>query len=346
MQYKDYVINRQTTVAEALAILERNEYKALIVEEAGVLFGILTDGDIRRFLINKNNNLSLLVDEASTKTPRSVTGYHESAARLILDELDCTVVPMLDETNHIHAIVFKDATLHRNKDNITNHVIIMAGGFGTRLYPYTEILPKPLLPIGNATVTELIIERFRKFGCKDISLVVNYRKNLIKSYFSEVEKDYSITFVDEDKPLGTGGGLAFFKGQFNEPVFVTYCDNVIEADYSDILFSHQRDSNILTMVVARKKTNIPYGVIEISDDGEILDMVEKPEQEYLINTGFYVVSPEFISLVDNGKFQHITDLAMLAKQRGYRIGSYLIEDNCFIDIGQLNDLREVGSKLR
>ena len=344
MKYTDYVITGSASLAAALAALEKNEYKALIIEDGGVLLGILTDGDIRRFLL-KQGSLSEPVKTIATASPRTVSGYNEKAARDILENLDCTVVPMLDGSGKIHALVFKEVTLHRRTDDIGNRVIIMAGGLGTRLYPYTEILPKPLLPAGSATITELIIERFRKFGCRDVSLVLNYRKALIKAYFSELEADYSLEFIDERMPLGTGGGLAFFKGKTDAPVFVTYCDNVIEADYRDILRKHEKEGNALTMVLAKKTFNIPYGVVETKADGEIAAVKEKPEESYMINAGFYVASPEFIDLVEDDKFQHITELIEKCRARGLRVGSYLIEEDCFTDVGKLEDLRALGNRL-
>ena len=345
MRYDDYVLKSGTTVASALKMLEVNEYKALILEEEGLITGILTDGDIRRFLLA---NGSLLSDAktAATNNPVSVTGYHEQSARDMLEQRDCTVVPMINRTGHVHALVFKDATLHREQADINNHVIIMAGGLGTRLFPYTEILPKPLIPVGRATITELIIDRFKKFGCRDITLVVNHKKNLIKSYFSEIETDYNLSFIEERVPLGTGGGLAFFKGRFEYPVFVTYCDNVIEADYRDILNHHQNHKYDITMVVAEKTMSIPYGVIQINEDGEITEINEKPEETYLINTGFYVVSPEFTDMVEKECFQHMTDLIAKAGKRGLKVGSYTIEEDCFIDIGKLEDIKSLGNKLR
>ena len=114
MHYNDYTISRKTTINEALAILEKNEYKALVLEENGKLFGVLTDGDIRRFLLKNGNQLDLPVEQAATKEPTCITGYHENTAREIVEKLDCTVVPMLDNNGHIHAIVFRDTTLHGN----------------------------------------------------------------------------------------------------------------------------------------------------------------------------------------------------------------------------------------
>ena len=344
MKYSDYVIKRGASLSEALESLEINEYKALILEDDGFLHGILTDGDIRRFLL-KQGSLDDPVETVVTKQPKCVSGYYEKGARDLLDTLDCTVVPMLDDSGRVHALVFSDVTVHRMQEDINNRVIIMAGGLGTRLYPYTEILPKPLIPVGRATITELIIDRFRKFGCRDITLVLSHKKNLVKAYFSEIGTDYSLSFAEETRPLGTGGGLALFKGQFSEPAFVTYCDNVVEADYRDILYRHNKDGSVLTVVVLKKTVNIPYGVMEIGDEGEVSGVREKPDESYLINAGFYVVSPEFIDLVEDNKFQHITDLIEVCRSKGLRVGSYQIEENCFTDIGQLEDLKALGNRL-
>lgn len=345
MRYEEYILKDDATLATALELLENNEYKALIIESEGSLTGVLTDGDIRRFLL-KGGNLLQQAGTIATKNPISVSGYHEQAARDLLEKYDCTVVPMLNREGIIHALVFKDNTLHRKQDYIDNHVIIMAGGLGTRLYPYTEILPKPLIPVGQSTITELIAERFKKFGCRNITLVVNHKKNLIKSYFSEVDTDCDLSFVDEDIPLGTGGGLAFFKGRFSQPVFVTYCDNVIEADYCDILNYHKNSGNDITMVVSEKTVGIPYGVIDINNVGEVTAIREKPVESYLINTGFYVVSPSFIETVKDNCFQHMTDLITAARLHGLKTGGYRIEENCFIDIGKLEDIKSLGNKLR
>ena len=345
MRYGDYTVRRDTSAAQALRSLERNEYKALVLEEEGVLYGVLTDGDIRRFLLN-NGDLSRPVELVATSSPSCVTGYREAAARDMLEELDCTVVPMMGKNGRIHALVFKDATLHREQNHIKNPVVIMAGGLGTRLYPYTEILPKPLMPIGRVTITEHIIDRFKKFGCKDFTLVVNHQKNLIKSYFAETASGYNLDFVEENVPLGTGGGLAFLKGRFGGSVFVTYCDNVIEADYGDVVSQHEREKNALTVVLAKKTFKIPYGVIEVEADGEVAAIREKPQESYLINAGFYVVSPAFIDLVEDNKFQHITDIIAKCQKHGLRVGSYSIDEDSFIDIGQLEDLRGLGNKLR
>ncbi len=348
MRYHDYIIEQNRSVADAMRQLEAADHKILFVARGTVdseLCGVLTDGDIRRYLLS-GASLSAPILDAASKKPITVAGYHEAEARALLREKGISCVPMAERGGRVHALVFANETVHRETAPTDTSVIVMAGGFGTRLYPYTEILPKPLIPVGKITITEQILNRFKKFGCYQFYLVVNHKRNLIKSYFSEVDTGATLTFIDEDKPLGTGGGLSFFKGMFDRPVLVTYCDAVIEADYNEILQQHIAQGNIFTMVCAKKKITVPYGVIEASEDGEMRSLLEKPSFDLLTNTGLYVASPEFIDMVPDDTFVPITDIVEQCRNAGKRVGVYTIEEDCFIDIGQLEDLRGVEDKLR
>ena len=343
--FNDYIIDGRSSVSQALRRLELNYYKILFVAaEDCVLRGVVTDGNIRRFLLG-GGDVSAPVIKAANTDPVKVEGYHEGRARDIVRQREISCVPMVDASGRIHALVFKDRTVHRVRKLIDTPVIMMAGGFGTRLRPYTEILPKPLIPVGGVTITEQILRRFRKFGCSRFSLVVNYKRNLIKSYFSEVDSGRGLEFVDEDEPLGTGGGLAFFKGRYKTPVFVTNCDSVVEADYADILNFHIKTGSIVTMVCCKKAVEIPYGVVDCAEDGRVTALREKPSYELLMNTGFYVVSPEFIELIPNNRYTPITEVIDYCREMGKRVSAYTIEDECFIDIGQLDDLKSVEDKL-
>jgi dTDP-glucose pyrophosphorylase len=347
MGYSDYFIGSAHTVADAMELLERSSgRKILFVASEGRVCGVVTDGDIRRYLL-AGRDIKAPVMDAASHNPITVSGYHEARARALLKELDIHCVPMTDRFGLVHALVFADMTLHREPAPTDTPVIMMAGGLGTRLKPYTEILPKPLIPVGNITITEHILNHFKKFGCYSFYLVVNHKRNLIKSYFSETDTGASLEFIDEDKPLGTGGGLSFFKGRFDRPALVTYCDAVIEADYGEILERHIAGGCIATIICARKTLEIPYGVVKTSGDGELLaSLSEKPSSEFLINTGLYVVSPEFIERVPDDTFSPITDIIERLRAEGERIGVYSIDGECFIDIGQLEDLHGVEDKLR
>ncbi len=344
MGFQDYFVSPQLSVAEALAKLELCDHKILFVASNGGADGVLTDGDIRRYLL-RGGDINAPIGGAAAGKPLCFPGYYEAGARALLAEKTISCIPMTDKNGEIHALVFADETLHRDHAPVNVPVIIMAGGLGTRLYPYTKILPKPLIPVGDRTITEHIINRFKKFGFYDFHMVVNHKKNLIKSYFSEVDCGANIRFIDEDTPLGTGGGLSFFRGQFNTDVIVCYADSVIEADYADLLNCH-RGGNDFTMVCAEKKVTVPYGVVEVSADGALTALREKPSFDLLTNTGLYVASVDFINSVPPDTFLPITDHIEQRRAAGKRIGVYTIDENSFIDIGQLEDLRSVENKLR
>ena len=177
-----------------------------------------------------------------------------------------------------------------------DYIIIQAGGKGTRLYPYTKILPKPLIPVGEKPIAELIMDNFAEYGIGRMILVVNHKKNMIKSYFGEVEKPYSIEYVDEDQPLGTGGGLSLLRGKVGETFILTNCDILIEEDYSKIFAHHKAEGNMITMVCSLRNFQVAYGVVEFGEHGNITDMKEKPEFSFLVN----ISGAEYITIKVSG----------------------------------------------
>ena len=221
----------------------------------------------------------------------------------------------------------------------------MAGGLGTRLYPYTKILPKPLIPIGEIPISEHIINRFNKYGSKDFYLEVNHKKNMIKAYFNEIEKDYIINYVDEDIPLGTGGGLSLLKGKINSTFILSNCDILIEEDYEKIYKFHKDNNNLITMVCSLKTIRIPYGVIEISENGEIEEMKEKPVFSFFTNTGMYIVEPEIIEGLNENEFIGFPDIIEKYKRNGEKVGVYPISENNWLDMGQIDEMEEMRRRL-
>jgi NDP-sugar pyrophosphorylase family protein len=220
-----------------------------------------------------------------------------------------------------------------------------AGGVGSRLYPYTKILPKPLIPIGEIPIAEHIINRFYKYGCRDFFLVVNHKKNMIKAYFNEIEKDYKITYIEEEKPLGTGGGLCLLKCIIDSTFILTNCDILIEEDYEKIYKLHKKENNVITMVCSLKKIRIPYGVIEIGQHGEIAKMKEKPELSFFTNTGMYIVEPEVVQGLEDNQAIGFPDIIEKFKQAGKKIGVYPIGEKNWLDMGQLDAMEEMRRRL-
>jgi len=254
-------------------------------------------------------------------------------------------IPILDKENNIISVLLWNDEEVEPKRNLDVPVVIMAGGLGTRLYPYTKILPKPLIPIGEIPIVEHIINRFHQYGSDQFYLVVNHKKNMIKAYFNEIEKSYQVDFADEDKPLGTGGGLSLLKGKINSTFILSNCDILIEEDYEKIYKYHKKENYLITMVCSLKNIKIPYGVIEISDIGEIESMKEKPELSFFANTGMYIVEPKVIIELKENSAIGFPDIIEQYKSQGEKIGIYPISDNSWMDMGQIDDMEEMRRRL-
>src|SRR5690625_280499 len=217
---------------EAMESLDKVAKKVLFVTKGRQLKAALTDGDIRRWILKKGN-LDVKVKEIANYNPKYIYEKDKIHANETMKKLFVEALPVVDQKHNITSIVFRDDEISDRK-SLNVPVVIMAGGLGTRLYTYTKILPKPLIPIGEINIIEHIINRFNQYGNEQFHLIVNHKKNMIKAYFKEIEKEYEVSYSDEDKPLGTGGGLSLLKGQINSTFFLTNCDILIEEDYEKI----------------------------------------------------------------------------------------------------------------
>ena len=254
-------------------------------------------------------------------------------------------LPILNKRGVITDIVFARGEDVDNRKRADIPVVMMAGGLGTRLYPYTKILPKPLIPVGEQPIAELIMDRFRDFGCHDFTMIVNYKRGMIKSYFGELEKDYTVNFADEDVFMGTGGGLCLLKGKMKSPFFFTNCDTLLDVDFGDIYEYHKAHGNLVTMVCAFKHYTVPYGVVELGEDGGIAAMREKPELDFLTNTGVYVVEPRVVEEMRDGEKIGFPDVIERYRAAGEKVGVYPISESSWMDMGQLEELEKMRRKL-
>ena len=222
---------------------------------------------------------------------------------------------------------------------------MMAGGKGTRLYPYTKILPKALIPIGEVPIAERILKGFADYGCEKFYMIVNHKKNMIQAYFDSIQENYSVTYVDEKEPLGTGGGLYLLNGQLQQDFFLINCDIIIDADYNEIYNYHLKESNFITIVAAKYHHVVPYGVVECSEEQIYSGILEKPEINYLISTGMYVVNNELVEMMPQNTCISFPELIELFKGKGKKIGVYVVEESAYMDMGQLEELEKMKKKL-
>lgn len=329
---------------EAMQLLDKTSKKVLFVERDNILLAAITDGDIRRWILSKGS-LDAKVKDIANYNPKFMYETQKTKAKEYMKQNLIEALPLVDKNKKIVSIILLNEQDIDDKEQLNLPVVIMAGGLGTRLYPYTKILPKPLIPIGEIPIAEHIINRFHKYGCKDFFLIVNHKKSMIKSYFNEIEKGYKITYVDENKPLGTGGGLSLVKGKVNTTFILSNCDILIEEDYEKIYEYHKKENNVITMVCSLKNIKIPYGVIEIGKNGEIENMKEKPEISFFTNTGFYIVEPEVIAELKEDEAIGFPDIIESYRNCGKKIGIYPISENSWMDMGQLDEMEEMRKRL-
>ena len=344
MDIKDILIGEDDTMLQAMKVLDKVAKKVLFVTQDGVLTAALTDGDIRRWILAKGN-LDAKVKEIANYNPRYIYYKDRLKAKEYMKRYTIEALPIVDENKRIISVSFWDEKNIGPKKNLNIPVVIMAGGSGTRLYPYTKILPKPLIPVGDIPIAEHIINRFRHYGCKQFYLIVNYKKNMIKAYFNEAERDYSITYIDENKPLGTGGGLSLLKGKINTTFVLSNCDILIEEDYEKMYQFHKEENNVITMVCSLKNLKIPYGVVEIGEHGNIESMKEKPELSFMTNTGCYIVEPQIVEEMKDEQSVDFPDIIEQYKRAGGKVGVYPISENAWMDMGQFDEMEVMRRRL-
>ena len=215
----------------------------------------------------------------------------------------------------------------------------MAGGKGTRLEPFTYIMPKPLIPIGNKPIIEIIIERFAEFGINEFYISLNYKANMIKAYFEGRPISEFLHYILEDSPLGTAGALKKLKDLIKSTFIVSNCDIIVKSDYSKIIDFHKSGKYDLTLVASMHHYTIPYGVCYVENGGDLKEISEKPEYDFLINTGMYVLEPNVIDFIPENTFYHITHLIDNLKKNNRKVGVYPVYEKSWIDVGQWEEYK-------
>lgn len=344
MELSKLVVTKETTILEVMQLFNVTGKQIALIAPNGRLEAVVTDGDIRRHIVS-GGSLEAPVGGIANYNPKFVLDCERDTAKRIMQQQSIYALPVVKNDGNLTALVFANDLEIEQKKNVCVPVVIMAGGLGTRLYPYTKILPKPLIPVGDLPIIEHIINRFVRFGCNDFHLIVNYKKNMIKSYFFETEHLYRVNFVDEDMPLGTGGGLSLLKRKLNEPFFLSNSDILVDVDYESVYLQHKEQNNVITMVCAFKHLTIPYGVVELDCNGKIKVMSEKPQYSFLTNTGMYLVEPRVIEEMKDGEAIGFPDIIDRYRNAGENVGVYPVNEKCMLDMGQIEELEEMRKAL-
>jgi dTDP-glucose pyrophosphorylase len=333
------IIPKTLPIQKALEILDESRTKTLFIsDESDVLIGSLTDGDIRRWILRTGGVKGKVIQACNPNPSVLHHPVDKEEALRVMEMKQLLAIPMLSDTGKIMSILTRDELLGRQpeatRELLGIPVIIMAGGKGTRLDPITRILPKPLVPIGHQPVIELIMQQFAAFGADNFTISLNHQASLIRAYFEDANYPYEITFIQEEKPLGTAGALKLIDGKHTGDLFVTNCDIIIRSDYNEILRFHRQGGFALTIVAALHHQAIPYGVCEASDTGQLVRITEKPEYSMLINAGMYILQSNITELIPDDSEYHITHLIEDLRRLDRPIGVFPVAANAYHDIGR------------
>ncbi|PXV93293.1 nucleotidyltransferase-like protein [Lachnotalea glycerini] len=266
----------------------------------------------------------------------------------LMEEKQIEGIPLVNDEHEVTDIIFwnerKDHEAYDCK-GFQTPVVIMAGGKGTRLYPYTKIIPKPLIPIGDIPIVERIMNKFMEYGFAEFYFTIHYKKEMIKAYFNG-EIPYQLHFIEEDKPLGTAGALKLVKDEMNGSFFVSNCDILLDINYAKLLLHHKAQHNKITIVTALKSYEIPYGVVTLNEIGLVNSLSEKPNYELLVNTGFYVLEKEILNYIPKNQYFDMPELIHSCMKHGDRVGAYPVMDSTWLDMGEFSEMKKMMERLK
>jgi dTDP-glucose pyrophosphorylase len=335
------IISNKKSMLDALKQMDLVGCKLLMCVDEGTFTGLVSVGDIQRAIIRneplstpllkiiRKNNL-VASQEDSIETIKSIMMQHRME-----------FLPVISENKSLDNVYFWE-DIFESKSPVPNKkfnlpVVIMAGGIGSRLKPLTNVLPKPLIPVGEKSMLEEIFDRFNRFGCDHFYLSLNYKADLIEYYIKSQDYPYHFHFFRENKPLGTGGSMYLIKHEIKSTFFVTNCDILIDQDYSEILDFHMENKNEITVVAALKHYPLPYGIIETGENGLLVDIREKPELTLKINSGMYILEPQLLDDIPEDSFFHITQLVDIVMARNGKVGVFPVSEKSWKDFGLLED---------
>lgn len=347
---KDVYVSSDMTIKNVFKKLDSSASKVLLVVDSNkTLLGTITDGDVRRHLL-KGGALEDLIEGVYNPHPIKVDSENLELIRKTLIKHKIDMLPVVDTTNQVIASYSWEDVFSEKKQTISEKdvlylpVVIMAGGKGTRMKPFTTVLPKPLVPIGEKTILELLIDNFTVFGIDKFYFTVNYRGEMIKAYFDSIQHEYSIEYVWEKEFNGTAGSLSLIDS-IDGPFIVSNCDIIVRANYSDIYKFHKESGATLTVVSSIQHHTIPYGVIEYSEGGVVDGIIEKPEYSFPINTGIYILEKQALDFIPKNEFFHMTHLIQSLISNGKKVVTYFVNEKDYIDIGQWEEYRSAVSQL-
>lgn len=341
-KWKEVLIKPITTIFQTMQLIDKSSLQfAVVVDEELHLLGTVTDGDIRRGIL-KGYPLDTPITNVMNPFPvyeekgRGYFYYNE-----ILTQKNLKQLPIVDSDKRVVDIIFYDH--YNNFPRKDNPVILMAGGLGTRLRPLTNNIPKPMLKVGDKPILETIIESYKCFGFRNFILSVNYKKEMIKDYFRDGDLlGVNISYIDEEKKLGTAGALSLLQEYPNNPFFVMNGDILTKIHFDSLLDFHIESKSIATMCVREYEFQVPYGVIH-TDNNRLLSIEEKPSHRSFVNAGIYVLNPEVINYIPINTFYDMPELFNNLLNKNLSVSAYPLREY-WMDIGKMDDYEKANNE--
>lgn len=313
---------------------------ALIVDEQRRLLGTVSDGDIRRAILaslDLDTPVTVLLERKKAGQYSKPTTARVGTAReellLLMRKLTLREIPLLDDEERVVDLIGIDDLVPA--EPLLLQAVIMAGGFGSRLRPLTEDMPKPMLPVGGRPLMEVLLEQLRNSGIRNVNVTTHYKPEKITDYFGNGENfGVELNYVNEKSPLGTGGALGLMPKP-SEPLLVINGDVLTQIDFRAMYAFHQENKADLTLAVRQYEFEVPYGVIEC--DGVLVKSIkEKPHFSYFVNAGIYLLQPDVYEYIPTGKSFNMTDLVQWLMDDGKVVASFPVREY-WLDIGQHTD---------
>ena len=340
--YKNILLSETSTIKEALKIIDSGAMQiALVINSDEKLIGTLSDGDIRRGLLN-NLSLEDSIESIIFKSP-TVCKVNDSNERIIEIALAKKIhqIPVIDENGKLMGIKEVDELLKPIQK--TNKVVLMVGGLGTRLKPLTDHTPKPMLKVGNKPILETIILNFKKYGFTNIILSVSYKAEIIEEYFENGSKlGVNIEYVHENKRMGTAGALSLIRDKLKEPFFVMNGDLLTNINFAHMMSYHIQNNTIATMGVREYDFQVPYGVVNVKAEN-IISIEEKPVHSFFVSGGIYILNNEVLDYIPDDKFYDMPTLFEKLIENKKRSISFPIREY-WLDIGRIEEYEKANNE--
>jgi dTDP-glucose pyrophosphorylase/CBS domain-containing protein len=322
---------------------------ALVVDHERRLLGTITDGDVRRAILVGTDLESpvsdLLVKKHGSQYPKPITASPDTEQRALLALMQHYVlrqIPILDNSGRVVDLVMMDDLIPSR--DLPLQAVIMAGGLGKRLRPLTEDIPKPMLPVGGKPLMELVIEQLRQVGIRRVNITTHYKPEKISNHFGDGSSfGVELNYVNEDKPLGTGGALGLLETP-KEPLLVINGDILTQLDFRAMLSYHKEHNASMTVAVKHYDIKVPYGVIEC-EGSQVRALKEKPQMHFLVNAGVYLLEPTVYEFIPNGEHFNMTDLIQWLLDSDHVVASFPIIEY-WLDIGQISDYEQAQNDMQ